>query len=608
MDSIPQWFPGVTLNFAENVLYTQKSDSKDEPCTIGKEDDKIALTEVREGVTEIRSVTWSELRSGVGRLTQAMRAAGVEKGDRIAVVASNSIDTLQVFLASTALGGIFSSSSTDMGTKGILDRLLQIRPKYLFMDDSAVYNGKTVDLRNKMEEVVQGLREISEFRGLVSLPRFSSAADVSNIPRTQTLRAFLSKAPSSDLRFSRVAFHDPFLIVYSSGTTGQPKCIVHSVGGVLLSSKMVGHLHRRLTHDSVMLQYTTTGWIMYLSSIVTLIHGSRVVLYDGSPFLPDVQTFVRLIGDQHVTHLGISPRYLSELHGKNVIPCKVTNLSALQLVTSTGMVLPDQLFHWFYDTAFPSHTQLANISGGTDIAGAFALENPLEPVYVGGCQGPCLGTPIDIYDATIEGGEGIKGKAVKNDEPGELVATQAFPNMPVSFWADSSGKKYREAYFARFDNVWTHGDFIQRHPITGSIIFLGRADGVLNPSGVRFGSAEIYNVLEKNFAKEVADSVCVGQKRERDVDERVMLFLLMREGGRFGEELIERVRNAIRRELSPRHVPTFVFETPEIPVCGYSPVSSLFFMHVFACLVALVSDSAFLIRLASFPPSISLSV
>jgi len=249
-------------------------------------------------------------------------------------------------------------------------------------------------------------------------------------------------------------------------------------------------------------------------------------------------------------------------HG--VSPREVTDLSSLRNVTSTGMVLKDQLFEWFYDVGFPPHAQLANISGGTDLAGCFGMENPLTPVYVGGCQGPSIGTAVAVYDQLHEGGKGVKGREVENGTPGELVAVKSFPNMPVYFWGSDGADKYFNSYFARFDDVWTHGDFIMVHPVTKQIFFLGRADGVLNPSGVRFGSAEIYNVIEQ-YCPQVQDSICVGQRRPTGHDETVLLFLMMAPGHKFSQAIVKDVKDAIARELSKRHVPKHVFETPEIP-------------------------------------------
>jgi acetoacetyl-CoA synthetase len=291
IETIPHWFDGVRLNFAENILFS--SDARDR--LRGKEDDKVAVVQVREaGAEGTTYVTWKELRNRTGRLAQALKAHGVKRGDRIAVCASNSLDTLLVFLATTALGAIFSSMSTDMGTKGLLDRLQQIKPVWLFMDDFAVYNGKKVDLRLKMTELAKELDGVAEFQGVVAQPRFASPADLSRVPKACTMDDFIAKAPHDRLEFERVRFRDPFLVVYSSGTTGQPKCIVHSVGGVLLNAHKEGGLHQEMRSDSVILQYTTTGWIMYLAQVQGLLFGARIILYDGNPFLPHVSVLIEM--------------------------------------------------------------------------------------------------------------------------------------------------------------------------------------------------------------------------------------------------------------------------------------------------------------------------
>ncbi|KAK9419790.1 putative Acetoacetyl-coenzyme A synthetase [Seiridium unicorne] len=568
IDQVPRWFEGIKLCFAENMLWTRQSgDRPDHHGTVGKEDDKIALTEVREGASEIRETTWATLRQQVGQYASALHAGGVRRGDRVVVVAANSIETLTILLATSWLGAMFSSSSTDMGVSGILQRTVQINPRYIFMDDSALYNGKKVDLRQKMTEIEAGMKGCDQFKGIVSIRRFQDALDISNTPRTQTLDKFLGGQETSPPPIVRLAFHEPILICYSSGTTGIPKAIVHSVGGVLINYFKEGVLHEGMSSETVSLQYTTTGWIMYMASVGQLLAGARLVLYDGSPFQPDLQTFVKLIGDLKVTKLGISPRWMHEIAKAGISPRKMTDLSKLQVVTSTGMVLSDQLFEWFYDEGFPAHTHLANISGGTDIAGCFGQGNQLTPVYVGGTQGPSLGTPIAVFDSLLPNGP---GKEVPDGTPGELVATAAFPNVPVYLWNDKTpvgvkGSKFHSAYFARFDHVWAHGDFIVVHPVTKGVTFLGRADGVLNPSGVRFGSAEVYGVLERHFSDRIVDSICIGQRRPKDNDESVMLFLLMRPGQRFDKKLVLEVKEAIKRDLSKRHVPKYVFETPEIP-------------------------------------------
>ncbi|KAK0944109.1 hypothetical protein LTR29_004449 [Friedmanniomyces endolithicus] len=569
MDSIPTWFKGVKTNLAENILYWPDASDPSKATTTRKRDGAIACTEVREGCTEIRHCTWKEIRERTALLSNAMRARGVTKGDRVAVVASNSIDTLTVFYAVTALGGLFSSSSTDMGTKGILDRLRQIKPKFVFVDDWAVYNGKTIDLRPNIGEIEAGLRGIEEVEGFVSMPRWQDKhADVSGLANCETLASFLRSANGDKTpRFERIEFRDPFIIVYSSGTTGMPKCIVHSAGGVLLNNRKEAILHRDSTaldaEANCVLQYTTTGWIMYLSSCLAMLNGTRTILFDGSPFQPDLKAFLKLVSDQHVTDLGVSPRYFQTLATAKppVIPRDVTDLSRLRRVSSTGMVLSEAQFEYFYDHAFPPHVQLANISGGTDLAACLTGDTMMKPLYTGGTMTAMLGMKVEVFDQ--EAGR-MEGRTVPVGDAGELVCTRPFPTMPVMFW-DDPGEKYFNAYFARFDNVWTHGDFISLHPQNKQFHMLGRADGVLNPSGVRFGSAEVYNSLDANFPDEIQDSVCVGQRRPQDTDESVMLFLLMKPGKAFTQDLVKRAKDAIARDVGRRCVPKYVFETPEIP-------------------------------------------
>lgn len=300
VDSNPDWFPGLRTNFAENILFTLSADSKAIVATHEKEDDKVAVTEIREGAAEpIIHLTWGALRKRTGRLLQALKAAGVQRGDRVAIIASNSIDSLTVFLAVTALGAIFSSASPDTGVKGVVDRLRQIKPKWVFADDRALYNGKVIDLLPKLTQIAKHLGTVEDFQGLVCIPRIKNRpADVSSIARAVSLSKFVAAAPSDALEFTRVGFRDPFLIVYSSGTTGEPKCIVHSAGGILLSTTKESRLHLGLDSSSTLLQYTTTGWIMYLSCVSALLCGARTVLYDGSPFLPDQTILVNLLAQE----------------------------------------------------------------------------------------------------------------------------------------------------------------------------------------------------------------------------------------------------------------------------------------------------------------------
>ncbi|PHH74164.1 hypothetical protein CDD80_3278 [Ophiocordyceps camponoti-rufipedis] len=516
---LPRWLQGVELNLAENFLWTPRPGSSTERDTSLRPDDRIALTEVREGGCDVAHVTFGELRARVGRMAGAMRAAG---------------------------------------------RLYLIQPKLVFFDDGAVYNGNRIDLRDKIQAVVNGLASVSEFQKLILIPRFTNKDVLTN---TESLDNFLEASPPSPPPMPRFPFQHAAVIYFTSGTTGPPKAIVHGIGPVLFSVVKEFSLHMDLTPRDVVLQYTTTGWIMYLLSLSTMLIGARPVFYDGSPFAPDPTVLLRVASQQSVSCLGISPRWMSELERRHIRPRDVVDLSCLKLVSSTGTVLPEHMFHWFYDVAFPPHTRLSNVSGGTDIAGAFAIGNPLLPVHAGGCVAPVLGIRIRAYDSSLP--PGSKGQPVPDGEPGDLVATTAFPNIPVFFWGDSTpspGNKYRSSYFSRFHDVWTHGDLVVFHPVTGAVIFLGRTDGVLNPSGVRFGSAEIYHVVERRFADVVVDSLCVGQRRPQDVDEAVFLFLVMKPGTELTAELTSRIKQAIALDLSKRHVPKHIFQAPELPM------------------------------------------
>ncbi|KAF7166313.1 hypothetical protein CNMCM6106_002171 [Aspergillus hiratsukae] len=551
IDSVPRWFSGVRLNWAENILYSRgASDAQDHDGVSSKENDKIAITAIREGNTEKRNVSWSELCRDASRLATALAARGVHEGDRIVAIGANSYSTLLVFLATTWLGAVFTSSSTDMGLGGILQRAVQINPK-------------ASSLNPKASPPL-----------LIAIPRFDQPLDVSGIAGVETWSSIVGSSagahgPKAPPPFARIPFHAPFLICYSSGTTGIPKAIVHTVGGVILNVIKEERLHHRTSADTVALQFTTTSWIMYVLQVAGLLMGARLVLYDGSPMWPDLKVLVEILGEQRVTKFGTSPRWLSELATNLVAPRDIVNLDSLQVVTSTGMPLADHLFEWVYDVGFPPRVQLTNMSGGRMLRD----RQPAQPVFVRGTQGPSLGVPIAIYDASSSSGVGTP---VPLGTAGELVAAAAFVNMPCFFWGDSAdfspaiaappGSRYHSSYFARFDHVWTHGDFFIVHPKTRNIHFMGRADGVLNPSGVRFGSSEIYAVIDAHFSDRVADSLCVGQRRPTDLDESVMLFVLMRNGQTLDRNLVNDIKAAIAKELSKRHVPKYIFEMPELPI------------------------------------------
>ncbi|KIW95435.1 acetoacetate-CoA ligase [Cladophialophora bantiana CBS 173.52] len=555
MEKIPKWFSGVRINIIENLLFGP-----------GKPDSKIAVTSIREGNTNVTHTSWGELRLIVGKLGSALRVHGIKKGDRVAVIASNSLNTLSIFLATVSIGAIFTSTSTDMGSKAILDRLSQIRPTLVFIEDFAVYGGKVTDLRPKAIELVEFLQKVQEFRQLVVMPRFDLVTDLSTIPRSASFEFFLSKGTETKPIFERAAFDQPCLILYSSGTTGQPKCIVHGAGGILLSQKKELFLHFEIGPESAQMIFTTTSWAMYNKSITSLLNGGRIVTYDGSPFYPDRKVLLRICEGQKLTHLGISPRYLDELQRHQINPRDIADLSSLRMVNVTGATLLPEQARWFYEKAFPSNVHLANSAGSTDTACQFAAQNAFLPVYPGELQSAALGMKLEVFEQSNNSdGEGaIQGKPAGADTAGELVITAPFPTMPIMFWGEGGAKRYHASYFATFEGVWTQGDFIKVHADTGGIEFLGRSDGVLNPSGVRFGSAEIYSVLQ-DFPQ-IADSICVGQRRRQDSDERVFLFILMRPGASFDAELVSDIKLAIRKRLSARHVPKYVFECKEIPM------------------------------------------
>ncbi|OBT92358.1 hypothetical protein VE01_09429 [Pseudogymnoascus verrucosus] len=558
MHSIPKWFDGVRLNLAENILYGP-----------GRDPNKLAVTSIREGNTDVRSVTWDELRTLVARYASAFRNAGVNPGDRVAIVASNTLNTMLVFLAVTALGAIFTSTSTDMGTKGILDRLLQVRPRIVLMEDLAVYAGKKTNLKQKAIEVANALKGTPEFEKFIVCPRGADVGDISQISKSQSLVTFLATARpiTREKLFFQHAFDTPYLIAYSSGTTGQPKCIVHGAGGVLISQKKELLLHYNIGPSSTQMIFTTTSWAMYNKSITSLLTGAHIITYDGSPFHTAPTVLLEIAAQHKVTHLGISPRYLEELERRGVEPKKQFDLSALEMVNCTGAALLPQQYAWFYGTAFGAHVQLANSAGGTDTACCFAAQVPTLPVYAGELQRPALAMDIGVFEpsSSSTNSSGIpSGVPVPRGQPGELVVCKSFPSMPVMFWGDGGAERYHSAYFSQLADVWTQGDYIRIVASTGGVEFLGRSDGVLNPSGVRFGSAEIYSVVQHFPA--ILDSICVGQRRPRDSDERVFLFVQMRSGAKFTVELEAEIRAAIRKALSARHVPKYIFECPELPM------------------------------------------
>lgn len=536
------------MNFAENIFANHRRG-------------EVILHLASEGGANLRDVTWDELHDRVAKLAGAMVASGVTVGDRIAAVISNRLETITICLAALSIGAIWSSSSPDMGVEGILSRLRQIQPKFVFCESETMYNGKRRELLRKHCRWTEALSADARLEGVIVIQE-QSTIYTQTPNKMMSWDQFLARDTGRPLQFKQLPFNHPAFIVYSSGTSGPPKCIMHSAGGFLLQVKKDGILSYDIRPGDTVFQYTTTAWIMWALVLVSLSFGGRVVVYDGSPFVPDSLVLLRLVQKFRVNLFGTSAKFLSTLMAAGIKPREKVNLSSLRTVVSTGSTLTAQVAKWFYDEAFPKNVHLLSTCGGTDLACSLISGAATLPLYAGEIQAPSLGMAVDIYDIDDGSGKSVAGS--EDGVPGELVCTQPFPSQPVGFWGDDSGEKYRDSYFSKYGvRVWNQGDFVSRNPSTGGFYTHGRSDGVLNPSGIRFGSAEIYNVVEQ--CSEVADSLCVGQRRPLDTDESVMLFVRMAPGYKFTRSFSRKLRDAIRSKLSPRHEPRYVFEIADIP-------------------------------------------
>ncbi|XP_005329598.3 acetoacetyl-CoA synthetase isoform X1 [Ictidomys tridecemlineatus] len=538
---IPEWFKGSRLNYAENLLRH-------------KENDKVALYVAREGKEEIVKVTFEELRQQVALFAAAMRKMGVRQGDRVVGYLPNGQHAVEAMLAAASIGAIWSSTSPDFGVNGVLDRFSQIQPKLIFSVEAVIYNGKEHSHLEKLQLVVKGLPDL---RKVVVIPYISprEQIDISRIPNSVFLEDFLASGPGEhapQLEFEQLPFSHPLFIMFSSGTTGAPKCMVHSAGGTLIQHLKEHILHGDMRCSDVLLYYTTVGWMMWNWMVSALATGASVVLYDGSPMVPTPNVLWDLVDRIGITILGTGAKWLSVLEEKDLKPVETHSLQTLHTILSTGSPLKAQSYEYVY-RCIKSSVLLGSISGGTDIISCFMGQNVSIPVHKGEVQARNLAMAVEAWNE--------EGKAVWG-ESGELVCTKPLPCQPTHFWNDENGSKYRKAYFSRFPGIWAHGDYCRINPRTGGIVMLGRSDGTLNPNGVRFGSSEIYNIVEA--FEEVGDSLCVPQYN-RDGEERVILFLKMAPGHAFRPELVKRVREAIRLGLSARHVPSLILETQGIP-------------------------------------------
>ena len=524
-----RWFPGTRLNFAENLLRA----SGDAPAIVAWDE---------RGPRG--SLSWDDLRREVARVADGLRDAGVVAGDRVAGFLPNVPAAVVAMLAAASLGATWSSCSPDFGIRGVLDRFGQIAPKVLFTADGYVYAGKTID---SLERVGGILASLPSVQRVVVVPHLSARPDLS---RVRDAVGYDDFGRPAELRFERLSFDHPLYILYSSGTTGTPKCIVHGAGGTLLQHLKEHQLHCDLRPGDRLFFFTTCGWMMWNWLASALASAATLVLYDGSPLHPDEGALWRLAEDAGVTQFGTSPKYLAALAKSGFRPRDRARLPRLRMLLSTGSPLAHEQFDFVHDAIGPQ-IQLASISGGTDIVSCFALGNPVLPVHRGELQCRGLGMSVEVFD---EQGRPLRG------ERGELVCTRPFPSMPVGFWNDTDGSRYRAAYFERFPGVWCHGDYAMLTEHDG-VVILGRSDAVLNPGGVRIGTAEIYRQVEK--LEEILESLAIGQAWENDV--RVVLFVRLRPGVALDAALERRIREVIRTNTTPRHVPARIVAVPDIP-------------------------------------------
>ena len=528
-----KWFPGARLNFAENLLRYR--------------DDQLAF--IFKGETQVsKRMTYAQLYDEVARLAHSLKESGVGVGDRVVGYMPNLIETAVCMLAATSLGAMWSSCATDIGPAAAIERLGQVEPKAMITADGYFYKGKTFDTLGHAAEVARGIPSLQK---VIVVSYTQKKPDISQIPNSVHYDDFLSKEKNLEIEFEQLPFDHPLYIMFSSGTTGKPKCLVQGAGGVLINHLKELLLHTDLKRSDRIFYITSCSWMMWNWLLTSLAVGATIVLYDGNPNFPDTGAMWKLIQDEKITIFGCSASYIHFLKKEGVSPRKEYDLSSLREISQTGSPLSSDGFEYVYSDIKPD-LHFNSIAGGTDINGCFAAGSPILPVYAGELQSAALGMKVKSYDE--------KGNSIY-DEQGELVCEAPAPSMPLYFWDDSDGSKYHNAYFDVYPNVWRHGDYILIHGDTGGVTFYGRSDAVLKPSGVRIGTAEIYAQMEN--LEEVADSLAIGQNYQED--QRVILFVKLADGYKLTDELKDKIKKTLRENASPRHVPAVILEAPDIP-------------------------------------------
>lgn len=520
-----QFFPGAQINVTENIINRGH-------------DDKMAIVEILEDGTR-SEITWRELRIRVAATTAALRAEGIKTGDRVCAWTPNVTEVMIYGLAALAIGAIVSTASPDFAPHAVQDRFGQIEPKLILAARSYQYNGKSFDCLDRLKEILD------------LIPSISKAIIIGESDQYQTFDQWIAPHRGATQEFVRTPFNHPGFVLFSSGTTGKPKCITHSGAGILLKTTSEQIYSFDLGPDDVIFYFTTCGWMMWNWLFMAIARGGTVVLFDGSPMSPTPPRLFDIAEKEGVSFFGVSAKYIDSASKEGLAPIRTHNLPRLRTIGSTGSVLSPASFEYIYSEV-KADVHLASLSGGTDICGCFVAGIPTQPVYRGEIQGPCLGTATNVFDENgAPAAIGVKG---------ELVCTAPFPSKPIGFWGDTNDEKYRAAYFEGFPGVWTHGDFASISETGGYTIF-GRSDATLNSRGVRIGTAEIYRVVE-NIAQ-VRECMAVAQDWEGD--SRIVLFVVLNQGGELNEVLIKEIRDRLRKEASPRHVPDVILAAPELP-------------------------------------------